>query len=93
MQGSPCVVTSEEVAAYRGMCEAHAARFSRLPMMQADFDDFAQEGLISVWKSLQTGNYPSNHAVENAMRSWARKRGRQVALMSPLEDLDEALGA
>lgn len=86
MTNSPRTVTSEMVAAYRGMCEAHAARFTRLPLMQADFDDFVQVGLIGVWQALEAGEYPSNVVVTNRMKDWARIRGRQLSLMAPLDE-------
>jgi DNA-directed RNA polymerase specialized sigma24 family protein len=92
---SPAAVTSEMVAAYSGMVEAHAARFTRLPLMENDYDDFVQHGLISVWESLKDGEYPSNLVVTNAMKDWARVRRRQLAHMPseeegwlPLESLD-----
>lgn len=93
MQAAPSVDDNEKVAAYRGMVEAHAARFTRLPFMQADFDDFVQEGLIAVWEAITDGHRPSNVVVTNAMRDWARTRRRQLANESPLIEDDEELAA
>lgn len=84
---TPRTVTDEQVAAYRGMVEAHAARFTRLPLMQADFDDFVQEGLTAVWNQLAAGRYPANIIVVNRMRDWARIRLRQLQGQSPMVDL------
>jgi len=67
------------------MVEGHAARFTRLPFMQNEFDDFVQEGLIKVWECLLDGEYPSNVVVTNSMRDWARKRNRQLTLQSPID--------
>lgn len=82
-------VASSEVDAYWAMVEAHAFRFSRLPEMQNDEDDFIQVGVIAVWDALAKGYRPSNVDVTFAMQHWARTRRRQMHGESPLGD-DEA---
>jgi hypothetical protein len=86
VQASPVAVTSQDVVAYEGMIEHHALRYSRLPDMQNEFDDFMQEGRIAVWEALQKGEHPSNLVVTGHMSNWARKRRRQNAGQSPLTD-------
>lgn len=94
MQVPPDVIAARalgaEIAAYRGMVEAHAFRFSRLPEMENDYDDLVQEGLISVMESFQAEEYPSNVVVENAMRDWARTRRRQLRGSTQLPEDDLA---
>ena len=80
-------VSSEQVAAYKEMCVAHAWRFSRLPDMVSHYDDFVQEGLIAVWEALKEGHKPSNLAVTNAMRDYAKKeRHRGFTGYDPVGD-------
>lgn len=57
--------------------------------MGAEYDDLVQEGLISVWQSLQRGVNPAL-VVENRMRDYLRYLGRQTPVsyeeLLPLED-------
>ena len=38
----------------------------------AELDDLIQEGMISVWKSLEAGRNPSKTAIKNRMIDWTR---------------------
>ena len=38
----------------------------------AELDDLIQEGMISVWKSLDAGRNPSKTAIKNRMIDWTR---------------------
>lgn len=82
------VVSSEEIGAYTGMIEAHAARFTRLPEMENEFDDFCQMGRLAVWDALQIREHPSNLVVSHAMSKWARLRRRQLHGQEPLPEDD-----
>jgi hypothetical protein len=86
----PRTVTSQEVDAYRAMVEAQAFRFSRLPEMQNDYDDFANIGRIAVWKTLRAGFRPSKLIVEQDMQDWAKLRRRQMHGESALADDESA---
>lgn len=79
-------VTSKKVAAYEGVIEHQALRYSRLPDMQNEFDDFSNEGRIAVAKAIAKGEYPSLVVINGAMSNWARTRRRQNAGQSPLAD-------
>jgi DNA-directed RNA polymerase specialized sigma24 family protein len=69
-------VTSEDVAAYRGMVAQIARRY--IGAQGAEFDDLEQEGLISVWRVLSQGNYrPSAKVIHNACIDWVRYCGRR----------------
>jgi hypothetical protein len=68
---------SAQVAAFEPLVLGQAGRFSRLPDMQNDFDDFAQEGRIAVWECLARGVHPSRTVVENRMRNWAKHQRRK----------------
>lgn len=81
---------SEQVDAYRAMVEAHAFRFSCLPDMQNDYDDFVQMGRIAVWKAIEAGFRPSNLIVVQDMQDWAKTRRRQMYGESALADDDES---
>lgn len=87
---------SEEVRCYQKMVEAHARRFARLPLsplpghdMRNEYDDFVQEGLISVWEALLEGHTPGNVVVMNAMRDHARHVRRRG--FGGFEELTEGL--
>jgi DNA-directed RNA polymerase specialized sigma subunit len=38
----------------------------------AELDDLVQEGMISVWKALDSGACPSKTAIKNRMIDWCR---------------------
>lgn len=70
---------SAQVAEYRGLCEALAARIVRPGRMSrngVEYDDLVQEGLISVWKALQKGVTPSAELVRGSMLDYRKKMGR-----------------
>jgi DNA-directed RNA polymerase specialized sigma24 family protein len=71
---------SAQVAEYRGLCEALAARMVRPGRMSrtgVEYDDLVQEGLIFVWKTLQRGEIPSTEHVRNTMLMYIRKMGQE----------------
>lgn len=64
-------VTNAQIAAYKGVVEAHARKFAG--QRGAEFDDLVQEGLEKVWLLLETVEPVTNMAIMNAQRDWARK--------------------
>lgn len=70
----PEAVTDGQVAAFIPLVESSARRFGRL----AEFDDLRQEGMIAVWLAFQRGQAPTQEIIENRMRSWCRRMGRQT---------------
>lgn len=72
------LVTSAEVATYRGMVVTVARRFNGVA--GAEFDDLEQEGLIAIWEVLgqESGFWgPSVAVVSNACIDWVRYCGRR----------------
>lgn len=80
------------VRSYCGLVATLAEKIAASPRAKqvgAEYDDIYQEGLISVWQSVQRGVNPAL-VVENRMRDWLRYLGRQNPVayeqMLPLED-------
>lgn len=85
-------VTDQAVEEYRGLVEALATEVHRSPgakRVGAEMDDLVQEGLISVWLSLQRGHNPA-HVIKNRMKDWvkylAHRGDNSYATFLPLED-------
>lgn len=71
---------SAQVAEYRGLCEALAARIVRPGRMSrtgVEYDDLVQEGLIFVWQSLERGEDPAAKLVRGRMLDYVKKMGRE----------------
>lgn len=64
-------VSSEEVAKWWPVIEAHANRMSRVHYL-AEFDDLVQEGALSVWLTLERGHRVTNEIILNPMRNWIK---------------------
>jgi DNA-directed RNA polymerase specialized sigma24 family protein len=62
---------SDKVALYLPMVTSHARRRTG-SKYGAELDDLIQEGLISVWKSLEKGHEPVESHVVNRMKNWVR---------------------
>lgn len=85
-------VTDQAVDAYRGLVEALATEVHRSPgakRVGAEMDDLVQEGLISVWQSLERGHNPAA-VIKNRMKNWVRflgqRNGEAYATNLPLDD-------
>lgn len=89
-------VTNADIEPYIGFVVTSASRLAgtrRARQAGAEYDDLYQEGLISVWQSLQRGVNPLL-PIQNRMKDWVRyalklKRHDTVAygVLLPLEDL------
>lgn len=72
------VTTDADIRAYLPLVEDIASRLagtSRARRAGAEYDDLVQEGLVSVWLSLQRGVDPLK-VIENRMTDWIRLQGR-----------------
>lgn len=85
-------VTDQAVAEYRSLVEALATEVHRSPgakRVGAEMDDLVQEGLISVWQSLERGHNPAT-VIRNRMKNWvtflAHRGERSYTTFLPLED-------
>ena len=84
---------NDQLRKYAGLVDSLARKLSagpRAAQVGAEYDDLAQEGLISIWQALERGVIPSADMVENRMRDWLRYLGRQNPIpyetLLPLDD-------
>ena len=85
-------VTSEQIAAYEGVCVTIARQL--VGRNGAELDDLVQEGRIFVWQSLARGIKPSGKLIRGRMVNYVKWLGRQTPIpyeaMLPLDDYTEA---
>lgn len=70
---SPEPVSDEQVDAYRGLIEYHAAQFAQHEVPLAEFDDLVQVGMIRVWTLIRRGIPPAEWSIVGAMRDELRR--------------------
>lgn len=63
-------VTDDQVREYLSAVQALARQMSQVP--GAEYDDYVQEGLISVWVALRNGKQPAAHIMKGRMINWRR---------------------
>lgn len=71
---------NDRVAGYRGLVEsiaAELARSRRAAQVGAEFDDLAQEGLIAVWRALESGvETVGPERIRDRMKNYMKWLGR-----------------
>ena len=80
-------VSDADIAEYSETIQGLANKFTG--WSGAEYDDLYQEGMISVWKSLEVGKVPSKDIIRRHMMNWIRKCRRGAGDSPPLEVWDE----